>query len=151
MSHTQQFENPAVTPHTGVRCHTFKRNSVGQLVIVAEVAGEVVDLLVDTGAASTIVDVAWCGAHRVPLVATGQVGGGAGGVRMPIYALNHVPLTIDGAPIRSEGIFAIDMSHVNDGLKMKGASPVVGVIGGDVLALHEAVIDYGTSSLYLTH
>jgi hypothetical protein len=133
----------------GYRRHGLERNSVGHLQLTGQLDGERIDILVDTGAASTVVDLGWCRSHRVPLLDTGRLGGGAGGVTMPIYSLGPVPLLLDGVPLRSDGIFALDMSHVNAGLKMKGAGRVEAVLGADVLSHHEAVIDYATGSLFL--
>jgi hypothetical protein len=136
---------------SGFRRHGLERNAVGHLQLTGALGGEAIDILVDTGAASTVVDVGWCRTRNIPLVDTGHLGGGAGGVTLPIYALGPVPLTIDGAPVRSTGILAIDLSHVNHGLATKGARPVDGVLGADVLSLHEALIDYSTQSLFLRH
>jgi hypothetical protein len=72
-------------------------------------------------------------------------------VTLPIHALDHAVLTLDGLALRSDGIYAVDLSHVNQGLAMKGASRVHAVLGADVLMYHRAVIDYATLSLYLHH
>jgi hypothetical protein len=54
-------------------------------------------------------------------------------------------------PLRSRGIYAVDLTHVNEGLVAKGASRVHGVLGVDVLTYRQAVIDYATMSLFLHH
>ena len=43
------------------------------------------------------------------------------------------------------------ISHVNEGLAMKGAGRVQAVLGADVLTYHRAVIDYATMPLFLHH
>ena len=131
--------------------HRLTPNRIGHFVVTAELGGNPVEMLVDTGGASTVVDVAWCRDHNIPLVDTGQLGGGAGGVAMPIFALGEVELTLNGIALRSAGIYAIDMSHVNQGLEMRGATRVAGVIGADVLRLQKAVIDYAAEELLLRH
>jgi hypothetical protein len=60
-------------------------------------------------------------------------------------------LILDGLPVRSDGIYAVDMSYVNEGLVMKGAQRVHAVLGADVLLYHQAVIDYATLSLFLNY
>ena len=70
---------------------------------------------------------------------------------MAIHALDGVTLSLDGYPLRSDGIYAVDLSHVNEGLAGKGASRVHGVLGADVLTYHRGVIDYATMSLFLYH
>ena len=138
-------------PGQGFRHHALRRNAVGHFVLVGRLGNETIDILIDTGASNTILDLEWARSRGIPLVDTGRRGGGAGSAEMPIYALGDVPLALDGLPVRSDGIFALDMSHVNRGLAMKGAGPVTAVIGADVLSRHDAVIDYATASLYLRH
>jgi hypothetical protein len=51
--------------------------------------------------------------------------------------------------IRTDGIFAIDMSSTNERLRMRGVDPIRAVVGQDVLRYHQAVIDYATLALFL--
>jgi hypothetical protein len=139
-----------LTSH-GFTRHPMLRNKVGHLQLPGTLAGRAIDLIVDTGAAKTVVDLAYCQAQGLALRDTGLKGGGAGGSTMPIYALGDTPLTIDGAKIAAKGIFAIDMSHVNHGLTSRGAPAVHAVLGADILLQHHAVIDYSTISLFLQH
>jgi hypothetical protein len=135
----------------GFRRHEMARNRVGHLQLVGQLGGRTIDILVDTGAASTVIDLNYCKERQISVRDTGRIGGGAGGVTLPIHALGDVTLALDGSPLRSDGIFAIDMSHVNQGLVMKGANRVHAVLGADVLLYHRAVINYATRSLFLKH
>jgi len=65
--------------------------------------------------------------------------------------LRGLEVSLDGASLRSDGIFAVDLSHVNEGLSQRGARPVDAVLGADVLRHHSAVIDYASQSLFLRH
>ena len=136
-------------PSQGFNRHPLRRNAVGHFVLQGHLAGEAIEMLVDTGGSSTIIDLEWIRSRGIPLVDTGRRGGGAGGADMPIYAIGDVPLSLDGTSLRADGIYAIDMSHVNRGLRLNGADPVTGVLGADVLTHHSAVIDYASESLYL--
>jgi len=131
--------------------HALTRNRIGHFQLVGRLAGEPVEILLDTGAASTVVDLGYCRRRGLALRDTGRLGGGAGGVTLPIHELGDVGLTLDGLAVRPDGVFAIDLSHVNEGLAEKGAGPVQAVLGVDVLARHEAVIDVATRSLFLRH
>lgn len=133
----------------GFRRHKMSRSQVGHLHLDGQLGGEPVNILLDTGAASTIIDLSYCHSRQIPLRETGMLGGGAGGVNLPIYALGEMALTLDGSPLRSDGIYTIDMSHVNKGLATRGAAPVQAVLGADILLYHQAVIDYATLSLFL--
>jgi hypothetical protein len=133
------------------RQHALVRNQVGHLQLVGLLQNAAVDILVDTGAASTVVDLSYCRAKGIPTRDTGRLGGGAGGITLAIHALDGATLSLDGYPLRSDGIYAVDLAHVNEGLIAKGASRVHGVLGADVLTYHRAVIDYATMSLFLRH
>lgn len=135
----------------GFQRHSLLRNQVGHLQLIGHLGDRAIDILVDTGAASTVIDLAYCRETGTPIRDTGRIGGGAGGATLAIYALDGANLSIDGRALRSDGIYALDLSHVNQGLTMKGAARVQGVLGADVLAYHRAVIDYATMSLFLNH
>jgi hypothetical protein len=135
----------------GFHRHTLVRNQVGHLQLVGLLHNTPVDILLDTGAASTVVDLSYCRAKGIPTRDTGKLGGGAGGISLGIHALDGATLSLNGHPLRSDGIYAVDFTHVNEGLVAKGASRVQGVLGADVLTYHQAVIDYATMSLFLHH
>ena len=135
----------------GFRQHALVRNQIGQLQLVGLLQDAPVDILLDTGAASTVVDLSYCRAKGIPTRDTGRLGGGAGGITLAIHALDGTTLSLDGYPLRSDGIYAVDLTHVNEGLVTKGASRVHGVLGTDVLTYQRAVIDYATMSLFLHH
>ncbi len=44
---------------------------------------------------------------------------------------------------------AVDLTHANQALALKGQRPVGVILGSDVFNAHKAVIDYGTNSLFL--
>jgi len=141
----------ALLSRHGFQRHVLTRNRVGHFQLVGSLAGEAVDILLDTGAASTVVDLGYCRRRGLALRDTGRLGGGAGGVTLPIHDLGDVGLTLDGLAVHPDGVFAIDLSHVIEGLAEKGAEPVQAVLGVDVLLHHDAVIDYATRSLFLRH
>jgi hypothetical protein len=58
-------------------------------------------------------------------------------------------MTLDGLELRTDGIFALDMSSTNERLVARGVAPICAVIGQDVLRHHQAVIDYATLTLFL--
>ena len=147
MAHTTALAN--LLSRHGFHRHLLVPNRVGHLQLVGLLQNSPVDILVDTGAASTVVDLSYCRAKGIPTRDTGKVGGGAGGMTLAIHALDGATLSLDGHLLRSDGVYAVDFAHVNEGLVTKGASPVHGVLGADVLSYHQAVIDYATMSLFL--
>ena len=133
----------------GFRRHDLGKNRVGHFQLVGDLEGRPIDVLVDTGAASTVIDLAYCRDQGLPLQDTQQRGGGAGGVGLPIYTLPGVALSLGGVRLQSGGIYALDLSHVNEGLVAQGAGSIHAVLGADILARHAAIVDYGASALYL--
>ena len=128
----------------GFRRFMISRTQVGHLKLVGHLDGRPIDIVLDTGAAKTIVDLSYCRSEGIAVSDTGQPGHGGN-----VYTLGDVRLTLEGLPVRSDGIFALDMTSTNQRLTMKGIDPIRAVIGQDVLRYHQAVIDYATLALYL--
>ena len=136
----------------GFRRFVMSRTQVGHLKLVGHLDGRPVDIVLDTGAAKTIVDLSYCRSEGIAVSDTGQPGApavGAANTAVSVYTLVDARLTLEGLPVRSDGIFAIDMSHTNQKLTMKGVDPIRAVLGQDVLRYHHAVIDYATLALFL--
>ena len=134
----------------GFERHALMRSGLGHFHVAGTLSGEVVEVLVDTGAASTVVDLDYCRTRGLPLEETGLHGGGAGGVDLPIFRLTGATLELSGTPLRADALYALDLTHVNRGLTQRGGSKVQAILGADVLLHHHAVIDYAASALYLT-
>jgi hypothetical protein len=133
----------------GFRRFIMSRTKVGHLKLVGHLDGRPIDIVVDTGASKTIVDLSYCRSEGIAVSDTGQPGAGAGGITVSVHTLGDVRLILEGLPLRSDGIFAIDMTNTNQKLMMKGADPIRVVVGADVLRYHQAVIDYATQALFL--
>jgi hypothetical protein len=136
----------------GFRRFMMSRTTVGHLKLVGHLDGRPIDIVVDTGAGKTFVELSYCRSEGIAVSDTGQTGApaaGAGDIPVSVYMLGDVRLTLEGLPVRSDGIFAIDMTHTNQKLMMKGGDPIRAVIGQDVLRYHQAVIDYATLALFL--
>jgi hypothetical protein len=137
----------------GFRRFTMSRTQVGHLKLVGELEGRPIDIVVDTGAGKTFVELGYCRSEGIHVIDTGLAGAPAAGAGSStasnVYTLGDVRLTLEGMQIRSDGIFAIDMSHTNEKLATRGVEPIRAVIGQDVLRNHEAVIDYATFALFL--
>jgi len=73
----------------GFHRHPLVRNQVGHFQLVGLLHNAPVDILIDTGAASTVVDLSYCRAKGIPTRDTGKLGGGAGGITLAIHALGR--------------------------------------------------------------
>ena len=128
----------------GFRRFMLARTQVGHLKLVGHVDGRPIDIVLDTGASKTFVELNYCRSEGIAVTDTGQPGHGGN-----VFTLGEVRLTLEGLPVRTDGIFAVDMSSTNQRLTMKGFDPIRAVIGQDVLRHHQAVIDYATLALFL--
>jgi len=137
----------------GFRRFMMSRTKVGHLQLVGHLDGRPIDIVLDTGAGKTFVELGYCRSEGITVTDTGHLAApaaGAGGSTVSnVYTLGDVQLTLEGMPVRTDGIFAIDMTHTNQKLMMKGIDPIRAVIGQDVLRYHQAVIDYATLTLFL--
>jgi hypothetical protein len=137
----------------GFRRFRMSRTGAGHLKLVGHLDGRPIDIVLDTGAAKTFVELSYCRSEGIAVSDTGHPGApaaGAGGSTVSnVYMLGDVRLTLEGLPVRSDGIFALDMTHTNQKLMIRGVDPIRAVIGQDVLRYHQAVIDYATLGLFL--
>jgi len=120
------------------------------ITVTASLAGRPARFLIDTGASGTILDSEAVSHYKLKLSSTSREGTGVGAVGL---RMDHVPkhdLTLSGLDLSSTKLLALDLSHVNAGLKKKKVEPVVGVIGADVLSPRRAVIDYGRGLMLLS-
>ena len=136
----------------GFRRFMMSRSKVGHLQLVGHLDGRPLDIVVDTGASKTFLELGYCRSEGIAVSDTGDPGApaaGSVGNTVNVHMVGDVQLTLEGLPVRSDGIFAIDMTATNQRLMMKGADPICAVIGQDVLRYHQAVIDYATLALFL--
>src|SRR5437868_145597 len=105
--------------HHGFRRFMMSRTQVGHLKLVGQLDGRPIDIVLDTGASKTFVELGYCRSEGIAVSDTGQPGHGGN-----VYMLGDVQLTLEGLPVRSDGIFALDMTSTNQRLVMKGVDPI---------------------------
>lgn len=125
------------------------RNGLGHFETQGVLNGRAVRVLIDTGAANTVISLALAQQMGLSIQPMGAVGGGAGGVNLEVYMVQGVDLRVGGVTPRAARCIAMDLAHVNMALIQKGAEPADVILGVDVFAAQSAVIDYGSSSLFL--
>ena len=152
MDHTSEIAE--LLSRYGFRRFMMSRTKVGHLQLVGHLDGRPLDIVVDTGAGKTFVELGYCRSEGIPVTDTGDPGAppvraAVGSPTVNVHMLGDVRLTLGGMPVRTDGIFAIDMTATNQRLVMRGAEPIRAVIGQDVLRHHRAVIDYAALALFL--
>jgi clan AA aspartic protease (TIGR02281 family) len=128
---------------------TLSRSGVGHFHAAGSLNGRPVAVLIDTGAASTVVSLALAQQLGITLHKLDVTGGGAGGANLAIYALANATLSLGEVEPRPRALLAMDLTHVNQSLALKGEAPVDVILGADVFEAGAAVIDYSSSSLFL--
>jgi hypothetical protein len=128
----------------GFRRFILSRTPVGHLKLLGHLDDRAIDIVLDTGASKTFIELTYCRSEGIAVSDTGQPGHGGN-----VYTLGDVGLTLEGLPLRTDGIFALDMSSTNQRLVARGVDPIRAVVGQDVLRYHQAVIDYATLALFL--
>lgn len=107
-------------------------------------------LLIDTGAASTVLDISFVNENGFHLIDTAIKGGGVGTTDLTIHQLHVVELNLAGFVMHDITIYAADLQHVKQSLMERGETAIPsGVIGADILSSHKAIIDYENLKLYL--
>ncbi|HET8623571.1 MAG TPA: aspartyl protease family protein [Gemmatimonadales bacterium] len=136
-------------PDSGYHRIPLTRSGVGHLHAAGTVNGRWVSVLLDTGGASTVISLTLARELGLTLTKVPFQGGGAGAGRLDVY---HVPdgrLLLAGVPPQLQTLMAMDLSHVNQALALKGEAPVDAIVGADVFEAQGAVIDYASRSLFL--
>jgi clan AA aspartic protease (TIGR02281 family) len=133
----------------GYRQVPLSRNGVGHFQASGSVAGHPVAVLVDTGAASTVLELAVARRLGLDLVKLDVHGAGAGGGGLEVFLVQGGQLSLGTVVPRPRALLAVDLTHVNQALALKGATGVEAILGIDVFEAHAAVIDYGSQSLFL--
>jgi hypothetical protein len=128
----------------GFRRFMMSRTEVGHLKLTGHLDSRPIDIVLDTGASKTFVELTYCRSEGIAVSDTGRPGHGGN-----VYTLGDVRLSLEGLPVRTDGVFALDLSSTNERLKTRGVDPIRAVVGQDVLRYHSAVIDYATLALFL--
>lgn len=139
----------AFLAEAGFRQVALTRSGVGHFHAAGSLSGHPVAVLIDTGAASTVVSAALAQKLGLTLKKLEMKGGGAGGAQLEIFHLTDAALWLGDVQPRCRALMAMDLTHVNQSLALKGEAPVDVILGAEVFEAHAAVIDYGSSTLFL--
>jgi len=106
-------------------------------------------LVVDTGASKTALDRALLLStnKNVTLNTNESLSTGLGTNTMQSYTTMIDNLRIGGLHITGFEVAVLDLSTINIAYAQMGHPEVLGVLGGDLLMRHKAVIDYGKKTI----
>jgi predicted aspartyl protease len=122
------------------------------LLVEAVIFGQIFKLVVDTGASRTVLDRTTVETFISPetLVLSDQLSAGLGTDSMESHTLLIPELKLGSLTIRDFESAVLDLSIINQAYASAELDPVIGVLGGDILVSHSAIIDYGRKKISLT-
>ena len=127
----------------------LRRGPTGHLQLDGAINGAAASFYLDTGAGKTVLDLAQTRLRGLPLVEAGRAAGGLGTAGAAAYRTVVGRLALQAAEETDLTVAVVDLSHVNQALRARGAPPMDGVIGGDILEAREAIIDCKRLQLHL--
>lgn len=126
----------------------LRRSVIGHFHTDGALNGRAVEVLVDTGAAVTVVAMSVVQSIGLKTEWINGEAGGAGGA-LDQYHVAGAVLQLGTLTPRLAGPVGLDFEHVNAPLRANGSTEVDVILGTDVFDAHAAVIDYATESLFL--
>ena len=127
----------------------LSRSGVGHFHTDGMLGARPVSVLVDTGAGSTVFSLEIAREMGLALTKLELQGGGAGAAQLDVYRILEARFLLGDITPKVGLLLAMDLTHANQAAALRGSGPIDAVLGADVLEAHSAVIDYGSSSLYL--
>ncbi len=122
--------------------------------LIAEglINGESARFVVDTGASRTVFDKERILAYidNPEFNEKEGLSAGIGGTDISSFIFNIEELSFGELTIKDYQAVAMDLSNVNNSYAMLNIPPVDGVLGGDLLCKHKAVISYKLKKMRLT-
>jgi clan AA aspartic protease (TIGR02281 family) len=124
-------------------------NAVGHFELAAEVNGHAARLVLDTGASRTVFATSSAERFGLQMTPSEERARGVGASDHETAKATVDELRLGAVGLRAVTVWTFDIGHVNRALEARGATPVDGAIGGDLLRPAEAIIDYARATLYL--
>ena len=136
-----------------VKIKLLKVEEKGTHILVdAAVNGKQAAFIVDTGASQTVMDKTRAKdfLDDAGVEQSETLSKGLGTDSMLSFTTKLKSLSMGEFKVENQEIVLLDLSHVVSSYVEMGHPAIDGVIGGDILSDHKAVIDYGQKKLVLT-
>ncbi len=119
------------------------------LYVDGSVNGRPAKLMVDTGAFATLLHSTFVHSMKIPLRNTAFRSSGVNLKERGVKIANITRLSIGSMDMRSSMVGVINLEGLIHGRLLDASPPVAGLLGSEMLQRYHAIIDFGTSSLYL--
>jgi hypothetical protein len=122
------------------------------IAVSAFINGQLANVLIDTGASQTVMDL-----NRIHIFSTqteftntGQLSKGLGTDGMETHHFFVTQFILGDLVLEKMSVTLLDLSHVNGSYSELGLAPIDMVLGGDVLRRYTAVVDYGMMKMTIS-
>jgi clan AA aspartic protease (TIGR02281 family) len=126
-----------------------RRLKSGHYQAMAQVDGQRLSLIIDSGASTSILDNASAVRLGLPLRRSRTRVSGLGAPAQRALSATLDDVRLGALRLDSLAVVVLDLSHVNQSLQNEGIELADGVIGADLLAERRAVFDFTSGVLYL--
>jgi clan AA aspartic protease (TIGR02281 family) len=126
-----------------------RRLKSGHYQAMAQVDGQRLSLIIDSGASTSILDNASAVRLGLPLRRSRTRVSGLGAPAQRALSATLDDVRLGALRLDSLAVVVLDLSHVNQSLQDEGIELADGVIGADLLAERRAVFDFTSGVLYL--
>ena len=127
----------------------LEKNAVGHLMLTLHYDGNPFNVILDTGASVTLLDMEVAAKLQLAMEKLDIEGGGVGTAQAEVHQLPQREVGVGGFVMQDISLFAMDISHVNQALHNRDAVKIDGVLGSDILVKYSAIIDCKHRCLYL--
>lgn len=132
--------------YTSIKLNTYE---TGHLYIEATMNGVKGRFILDTGAGSTVIEEKRKDKFNMTATASTDQATGVGGNDMALQSSKNNSFVMGEYKIEAFEVTMMNLDHVNGAFKQMGMQEADGVIGADILAQGQAIIDYAQLVLYL--
>lgn len=119
------------------------------LYVDGSVNGRRAKLMVDTGAFTTLLHSRFLRQMRIPLRATPFSSAGVNLKQRGVQLATISRFSVGSLEMASSEVGAINLEGLIHGGLLNASPPVAGLLGSEILRRYHAIIDFGTSTLYL--
>lgn len=129
----------------------FSFNGAGHPMIEVTLPNNVqANILLDTGASANLLDYDFAKEIGLNLIATGEKGGGAGGLTLDVFSIEEVLLEIGGRNFRFDNFLSMDFTSIKDSLISSGlTADFQGILGFGFFKTTKSFIDYSADRIFI--
>lgn len=119
------------------------------LMVEVVVFGQSYNMVVDTGASATVLDKSIVELHlaEVDILPSEHLSTGLGVSDMASFAINVQQLAIGSLELHDISVAVLDLSTIRQAYESLELPSFIGVLGGDILQKHKAVISYKKNTI----